>query len=34
LGGFKEPKGFTQLPEITSLEWQEWKEEGIIITVK
>ncbi len=34
LGGFKEPQGLTQLPEITNLEWQEWKEEGIIITVE
>ena len=33
LGGFKEPKHLTQLPEITTLEWQEWKEEGIIISV-
>ena len=31
LGGFKEPPDLTQLPEITNLEWQEWKEEGIII---
>jgi len=34
LGGFKEPKELTQLPEITTLEWEEWKEQGIIITVK
>jgi phosphatidylserine/phosphatidylglycerophosphate/cardiolipin synthase-like enzyme len=34
LGGFKDPKALTQLPEITTLEWAEWKEEGIIITVK
>ncbi|MCG2790523.1 MAG: phospholipase D-like domain-containing protein [Actinomycetia bacterium] len=33
LGGFKEPQALTQLPEITNLEWEEWKEEGIIITV-
>jgi len=30
-GGFKEPKDLLQLPEITNLEWEEWKEEGIII---
>ncbi len=34
LEGFKEPQDLTQLPEITNLEWQEWKEHGIIITVK
>ncbi len=33
LEGFKEPKDLLQLPEITTLEWEEWKEEGIIITV-
>jgi len=33
LGGFKELKDLTQLPEITTLEWEEWKEQGIIITV-
>ena len=33
LRGFKEPQDFTQLPEITNLEWEEWKEEGIIIIV-
>ncbi len=33
LGGFKEPQALTQLPEITNLEWQEWEEEGIEITV-
>jgi len=33
LGGFKEPKDLLQLPELTSLEWQEWKERRIIITV-
>jgi len=32
-GGFKEPQALTQLPEITNLEWEEWKEQGIIITV-
>ena len=30
LEGFKE---LTQLPKITNLDWKEWKEEGIIITV-
>jgi len=33
LGGFKDPQALTQLPEITNLEWEEWKEWGIIITV-
>ncbi len=33
-GGFKESKDLLQLPELTNLEWEEWKEEGIIITVK
>ena len=33
LGGFKEPQGLVQLPEITNLEWEEWEEQGIIITV-
>ncbi len=33
-GGFKCPKGLLQLPEITKLEWEEWKEQGIIITVE
>jgi len=33
LGGFKEPKDLLQLPELSSLEWQEWKEQRIIITV-
>ena len=31
LGGFKEPQNLSQLLEITNLEWEEWKEEGIII---
>jgi phosphatidylserine/phosphatidylglycerophosphate/cardiolipin synthase-like enzyme len=34
LGGFKEPKDLTQLPELTNLEWEEWKEQGVIITVE
>jgi len=33
VGGFKEPQDITQLPEVTNLEWEEWKEEGIIINV-
>jgi DNA uptake protein ComE-like DNA-binding protein len=33
-GGFKDLQDLTQLPEITNLEWQEWKEERIIIIVK
>ena len=34
LGGFKEPQDLTQLPELTNLEWEEWKEQGIIITAE
>ena len=33
-GGFKDPQDLLQLPELTNLEWQEWKEEGIVISVK
>jgi len=33
-GGFKEPKDLLQLPEITNLEWEEWKEQGIIISIE
>jgi len=33
-GGFKDPQDLTQLPGITNLEWEEWKKQGIIITVK
>jgi DNA uptake protein ComE-like DNA-binding protein len=33
LGGFKEPQNLTQLPKITNLEWEEWKEEGIVIII-
>ena len=34
LGGFKDTQAFTRLPEITNLEWEEWKEEEIIIIVE
>jgi len=34
LGGFKEPQDLTQLPEITNLEWEEWKEQRIIINTE
>ena len=34
LKGFKEPQDLTQLPEITNLEWKEWKEEGIKINIE
>lgn len=34
LGGFKEPQDLLQLPELTNLEWEEWKEEGIIINIE
>jgi len=33
-GGFKEPQDLTQLPEITNLDWKEWEEEGIVITIQ
>ena len=33
LGGFKESQDLTALTEITNLEWEEWKEQGITITV-
>jgi len=33
LGGFKNPQALAQLPELTTLEWEEWKEQEIIITV-
>jgi len=32
-GGFKDPQDLLQLLEITNLEWEEWKEQGIIITI-
>jgi len=34
LGRFKEPQDLTQLLEITNLEWEEWKEEGIKINIE
>jgi phosphatidylserine/phosphatidylglycerophosphate/cardiolipin synthase-like enzyme len=34
MGGFKNLQDLTQLPEITTLDWQEWEEQGITITVK
>lgn len=34
LGGFKNLQTLTQLPEITNLDWKEWEEKGIKITVK
>ena len=33
-GGFKEPKDLLRLPELTKLDWKEWGEQGIIITVE
>ncbi len=33
LRGFKELQDFLQLSEITSLEWKEWDEQGIMITI-
>lgn len=32
-GRFKDPKDLFQLPKITNLELEEWKEEGIVIIV-
>jgi phosphatidylserine/phosphatidylglycerophosphate/cardiolipin synthase-like enzyme len=34
LKGFKELQDLAQLLEITNLEWEEWEEEGVIITVE
>ncbi len=34
LGEFEEPEDLLQFTEITDLEWEEWKEKGIIITIK
>ena len=33
-GGFKDPQDLLQLSELTNLEWEEWKEQRIIITVE
>jgi len=33
LGEFKDSKDLLQLPELANLEWEEWKEQWIIITV-
>jgi len=33
-GEFKDPQDLTALSELTNLEWQEWKEEGIVITIQ
>jgi len=33
LGGFKEPQALIQLPELTTLEWKECEEQGIIIII-
>ncbi len=33
LGGFEEPQDLTQLPELTNLDWEEGKEQGIIINI-
>ena len=33
LEGFKDPQDLLQFTEISDLEWEEWKEEGIIITI-
>jgi len=32
LEGFKEPEDLLQFTEITNLEWEEWEEEGILIS--
>jgi phosphatidylserine/phosphatidylglycerophosphate/cardiolipin synthase-like enzyme len=31
--GFKEPKDLLQLPELTSLDWRGWTEEGIMVKI-
>ncbi|PKP62094.1 hypothetical protein CVT91_00770 [Candidatus Atribacteria bacterium HGW-Atribacteria-1] len=33
LGGFENPKDLFQLPELTNLDWREWEEEGVTITI-
>ena len=32
LGGFEEPEDLLELPELNNLDWQEWKEENMVIT--
>ncbi|GAG16535.1 unnamed protein product, partial [marine sediment metagenome] len=34
LEGFKDPENLLKFTEITNLEWEEWEEQGIIISVK
>jgi len=34
LGGFKDLKGLTQLPELIILDWKEWKEKRTIINIE
>jgi len=34
LGEFKESKNILQLPVLTNLDWKEWKEEGIKISIE
>ncbi len=34
LEGFKEPEDLLHFTEITNLEWEEWKEEGIVLNVQ
>ena len=34
LEGFKDLEDLLQFTEITTLDWQEWKEQGIVITVQ
>ena len=34
LGGFKELKDLTQLPELTNLEWKEWIQKEIAINIQ
>ena len=33
LNGFKNPKDFLKIPELTNIDLREWEEEGIIIIV-
>lgn len=34
LEGFKDPQDLTQLLGITNIEWEEWKEQGIVLNVQ